>query len=211
MKEIQTPHSGKKQIAAFDFDCTITTHDTLLPFLYFTAPFYKGFINSIKLLPIALGYKLGVIENHLAKEHLLKNFLRNKPLDWLQAQAEIFASDIIPSYLRLTAIERIRWHQQQGHYCVLVSAGLEIYLKPWAQTLGFDEVIATKLIVLPSGEISGQIEGQNCYGQEKVNRLITSLGSKDNFILYAYGDSRGDKELLALADFPYYRIMPNQL
>jgi len=31
------------------------------------------------------------------------------------------------------------------------------------------------------------------------------LGSRDSYTLYAYGDSRGDKELLSAADFSFYK------
>jgi phosphoserine phosphatase len=40
---------------------------------------------------------------------------------------------------------------------------------------------------------------------EKVNRLNSLLGELTEYRLYVYGDSSGDKEMLAIADKPYYR------
>lgn len=197
-------------VAAFDFDCTISTRDTLLPFLRYITPSTTQFIGrSIKLLPLLCAYKLGMIENQEAKEQLLKTFLQNHSLSQLEIQGKEFAKTIIPTVIKPEAIARLRWHQAQKHHCVLISAGLEIYLTPWAQEMGFDAICATKLALSTTGLISGKIDGHNCYGAEKVNRLLKEVGPK-NYTLYAYGDSRGDKELLALADFPFYRTMPNE-
>jgi len=193
-------------VAAFDFDKTITTHDTLLPFLLHLHPFHHKSIRLIKLFPTLLLYKMGMMENHDAKENLLKAFLKNHAYNHLEEQAEIFAQSRLPSFVKTDALERVRWHQKEGHQCILISAGLELYLKPWADTIGLD-VSATRLQV-QEGRVSGKIEGKNCYGQEKVNRLLDRFGPKSGFELYAYGDSLGDKELLAIADHAFYRKIP---
>jgi phosphatidylglycerophosphatase C len=197
----------KQTIAAFDFDNTITTCDTLLPFLYSLTPPQEKIINSIKLLPTAVGYKCGLVSNHDAKQQVLTAFLKGYPRETLQQQAISFARDKIPLWVKPEAIERIHWHKNQGHQCVIVSAGLEIYLTHWAKTLPFDHVLATRLR-FDQPMVSGEMLGRNCFGQEKVNRLLALMGVKENYILYAYGDSRGDKELLALADYPFYRKLP---
>ncbi len=101
---------------------------------------------------------------------------------------------------------RLHWHQRQGHRCVLVSASMDIYLKPWAAAAGFDDVVCSTL-EFHDGRVTGRLAGGNCYGDEKARRLAQLLGEQD-YTLYAYGDSRGDKELLAMADYGYYRWMP---
>jgi phosphatidylglycerophosphatase C len=197
----------KKTIAAFDFDNTITTRDTLLPFLYGITPCRHNVMNSLKLLPTGIGYKWGLIPNHEAKEHVLTTYLKGYSYEKLQHHANTFAKNKLVQWLRPQALARIHWHQKQGHECIIISAGLEIYLQPWATSLGFNYTLATR-IQIHANQVTGKIDGKNCFGQEKVNRLLAMTGSKDNFILYAYGDSRGDRELLALADYPYYRQFP---
>lgn len=195
-------------VAAFDFDNTITTQDMLYSFLCFiTSSRPKIILNSFKLLPTLVKYKLGCMDNQTAKENLLTAFLTHQSIESLNKQGELFAEKIVPNFINPQALKRLRWHQSQQHYCVLVSAGLEIYLDPWAKQMGFDAVEATKLYAL-DGITNGKIDGQNCFGQEKVNRLIQRCGDKKNYVLYAYGDSRGDRELLALADHAYYRQFP---
>ncbi|MGH9000745.1 MAG: haloacid dehalogenase-like hydrolase, partial [Acidimicrobiia bacterium] len=50
------------------------------------------------------------------------------------------------------------------------------------------------------GRLTGALLGANCRGAEKVARLREWLGGEELEVdLWAYGDSRGDAELLALA------------
>jgi hypothetical protein len=50
--------------------------------------------------------------------------------------------------------------------------------------------------------LTGRLLGKNCYGPEKVQRLKTLLGSLEDYVIYTYGDSKGDRELLAIAQYP---------
>lgn len=47
----------------------------------------------------------------------------------------------------------------------------------------------------------------NCYGAEKVKRLLTKYPDRDFYRLVVYGDSRGDRELLSIADESHYRFL----
>ncbi|MGA7953290.1 MAG: HAD-IB family hydrolase, partial [Gloeobacterales cyanobacterium] len=96
-----------------------------------------------------------------------------------------------------------RWHQSQGHRTILVSASLAIYLQPWAQRMGIQDVLGTDLEV-KQGRFTGKIKGKNCYGPEKLARL-QHLINMEHCCLHAYGDSKGDRELLSVAQYPYYR------
>jgi len=129
-------------------------------------------------------------------------------IDALRQAGERFAVHVLPSLLRHEAMQRLEWHKQHGHRCVVISASLELYLQPWAIKAGFDDVIATQLETRDDGRVTGKLSGANCYGIEKVRRLETLLGERTGYSLYAYGDSRGDKELLSFADHPYYRKFP---
>ena len=130
-------------------------------------------------------------------------------MEELQQAGERFAMHVLPGMLRHEAMQRLEWHKQQGHRCVAISASLEYYVRPWATKAGFEDVIATRLQIGEQGCITGKISGANCFGIEKVRRLEDLLGVRDGYILYAYGDSRGDKELLSYADHAYYRYIPD--
>jgi phosphatidylglycerophosphatase C len=202
------PDNTQSIVAAFDFDGTITTHDSLLPFLRTVVGMQRFCLNLGKLIPIYLAYQLGVKSNHQAKQQLLHLFLQQQSYEQLLALGETFAQQYIPQIIRPESLPRLRWHQAQNHRCILVSAGLGIYLQPWAKSVGFDNLICTQIVVDANGFTNGDIDGVNCFGPEKVKRLTHMLGPKNQYTLYAYGDSRGDRELLELADFKYYREMP---
>jgi phosphoserine phosphatase len=45
---------------------------------------------------------------------------------------------------------------------------------------------------------------KNCFGQEKINRLLEEFPDRRSYKLIAYGDSSGDKELIDFADKGFY-------
>ena len=69
--------------------------------------------------------------------------------------------------------------------------------------MGIEKVLATEIDTIDD-LIVGTFSTANCYGQEKVNRLLAEFPDKSEYVLYAYGDSAGDKELLALSDYPTF-------
>ena len=87
-----------------------------------------------------------------------------------------------------------------GHAVLLASASLDSYLLP----LGVDGVICTRLERGADGKLTGRLDGANCRGAEKARRVREWLQEHDltGAELWAYGDSKGDDELLALADHP---------
>ena len=201
--------ADKPVVAAFDFDGTLTRRDTLFPFLRHTLGMTAFVRHVFVLLPILAGYGLGLIRNDIAKEKVFIRCLAGMNMDVLRQKGELFAANVLPNLLRPEAMMRLNWHKQQGHRCVVISASLELYVRPWAQRAGFDEVIATHLETREDGRITGKLSGENCFGIEKTRRLQALLGARDGYTLYAYGDSRGDRELLSLADYAYYRKIPN--
>lgn len=194
-------------VAAFDFDGTLTRRDTLFHFLLQVAGWSAFTRNMIVLAPTLAAYGLGLLRNDLAKEKVLTRFLSGMPMQALQEQGVSFAAQALPRLLRSVAMRRLAWHKQQGHRCVVISASLELYVQPWAQAAGFDAVIASRLEQV-DGRCTGKLQGGNCYGAEKALRLQALLGAKERYTLYAYGDSRGDSELLSMADHAYFKQIP---
>ena len=80
---------------------------------------------------------------------------------------------------------------------------MECWLKPWCNENNLD-LIATKLEI-KNGIVTGNFLSKNCYGIEKANSVNEVYDLNDYDHIYAYGDSRGDKELLALADESFYK------
>jgi len=205
---VSSTQVAKPVVAAFDFDGTLTHRDTLLPFLRYLLGDSKVLRHAIMLSPTLAGYALGVINNSIAKERVFVQCLAGMELEDLRMEGARFSALVLPGLLRHVALQRLAWHKKQGHRCVVISASLELYVRPWAINAGFDDVIATQLEARDDGYVTGKLFGANCFGEEKIRRLEALLGSRHGYQLYAYGDSRGDRELLSIADYAYYRKFP---
>jgi HAD superfamily hydrolase (TIGR01490 family) len=198
------PVVSQPVVAVFDFDGTVTAVDSLRAFLRNATGAARYLWGLIILSPRLLQYAWGMLPDWRAKEIVLTHFFGGWREERLRAAAERFASDELPKLVKPAALERLRWHQQQRHRTILISASPELYLRPWADAVGFDDVSCTRLAT-ERGIITGRILGNNCNGPEKVERLLELLGDLSQYYVCAYGDSRGDKELLAQANRAYYR------
>lgn len=197
-------------VAAFDFDGTITYRDSLFPFLMATYGRWCTLSGLGYLTPyLATDYLRGVGRQEM-KERVLSHFLAGRTYEQVRKEGGNFAQCVLPGLVRPEALSRIRWHQRRGDRCVLISASIQPYIEPWAIDQGFDDILCSQVDVNHDGKLTGKLKGNNCRAEEKVRRLIACVGNKTQYTLYAYGDSRGDRELLALADHPYYREMPDE-
>lgn len=192
-------------VAAFDFDGTLTYSDTLIPFLFFVTGPFKGLCKLALQLPRIILSLLRKNSRQTIKEGVLKRFLGKMTEERAQFLGQQFASKQLSKHLKPAALERLHWHKNQGHRCILISANLNIYLHPWGMQAGFHNIITSICEVDQNGILTGRLEGLNCWGPEKVRRLLELLGQHHDYTLYAYGDSQGDKELLVLADYSFYR------
>lgn len=191
----------RKVIAAFDFDGTLTERDSLPFFLnYLFGPWKTAFLLSLET-PAMFAFICGLTTRQKTKEKILKRFFKQLTIQDLKRKGEEFAAGPLKGLVRKKGMERLQWHLEQGHICVLISANLDVYLEPWSQQAGFHHAICSRV----DGSQIGKLQGINCWGAEKVKRLEELLGPKDTYTLYAYGDSLGDQELLALADYPFFR------
>lgn len=197
---------NKKQIvAAFDFDGTLTRKDALIPFFKFLTSPSRTYLLLGSRLPWFIGFAVGIVSRQQAKEAALDAFIKGMKRDELLEIGTRFAEGRLNDLIIPNALQKLRWHQAQGHRCILISATLDVFLEPWAEKMQFDDLISSQVAFDSKGIATGRLTGLNCWGPEKVRRLLKVVGPKEHFELYAYGDSRGDKELLQLADHSYYR------
>lgn len=193
-------------VAAFDFDETLTRRDTVVPFLRRLAgdrALTLGLLaRSHRLAPVALRRNRDALRA-MATDQVF----RGRPIAEVEAHARDHGDDIFAVGLRPDTASRLAWHRDAGHRVVIVSASYEQYVHVVGEHLGVDAVLATRLEV-DSGRCTGRLLGPNCRGAEKVSRLIGWLESEglalDEVTLWAYGDSSGDRELLAAADHPHW-------
>lgn len=190
-------------IAFFDFDGTITTKDTLLEFIKYVkgdASFYFGFILNC---PILVLYKLKIISNQRAKEIMLNYFFGKMKSEEFSRHCESFMAEKLPAFLREKAMAEIKKMQAVGAEVVVVSASPENWLQAWCTANGI-KCIATKLDTR-NDRITGRINGLNCHGKEKVRRINEAFNLSDYSSIYAYGDTSGDRYMLAIANYKFYK------
>jgi phosphatidylglycerophosphatase C len=160
-------------------------------------------INFTLLSPVILLYLLKVLSNTRAKTIVFNRFYKGMQASRFLNLAHTFSEKIIPGILRPGAMERIKWHKSQGHKVVIISAMLEPALKAWCHSHEID-LLATEIEVKDS-KVTGKFSSPNCYGDEKVTRLKSYLSLNEFEKVYAYGDSKGDLPMLALANEKFYK------
>ncbi|MDP8987357.1 MAG: HAD-IB family hydrolase [Actinomycetota bacterium] len=197
-----SPSSPPRPVAAFDVDGTLSRRDTLLPFLQRLCGaqrLARGLAaNGLALSRMAMGRA----DRDAVKDALLVRVLAGRDPEEVAAAGEAYAGFLAEhGRLRPDTRHRLDEHRAAGHRVVLVSASPEVYLGPLGRRLGVDAVLASGLQVGADGRLTGRLAGRNCRGAEKVVRLDAWMGpARDATYLYAYGDSEGDRELLARAD-----------
>jgi phosphatidylglycerophosphatase C len=185
-------------VAAFDFDGTLTRRDTLVPFLRRA----RGHLAIVRAAVAARGAR----GRDAFKVALVGRLFRG----WPAARLDALGREYVPTLLRALRAEsreRLEWHRRRGHAVVIVSASLGAYLRPLADRLGIDDALAVELVADAAGTLTGEVVGGlNNRGPEKVTRLRAwvdaRFGPGAEVELWAYGDSAGDAELLAIADHP---------
>ncbi len=193
----------KKRLVLFDFDGTITTKDTFLEFIRFyfgSKKFVTGFALQTPWIGLMM---LKAIPNWKAKERVLTWFFSGESIQKFDQKGREFCEQIVPKLVRPGALSAIEEHRRAGATIVVISASAENWVRPWCDEAGL-ECLATQLEVV-DGKLTGRIEGLNCYGPEKENRIRACYNIEEYDEVVAYGDSRGDLEMLALANQQYYR------
>ena len=203
-------------IAAFDFDGTLTKRDTLMPFLARGLGGSKLMLALLLCSPWLAAFTLRLIPNHVAKQKLLQATLKNRTTAELDDWTNRWLANDFPGQLQSWTMARLAEHQQAGHCCVMVSASPDIYLKRVSQQLGFDTLLCTEMAVvsgLNGGQLTGLMKTPNCHGEQKVLRLKAWMAERfgaaaAGAVLYAYGDTSGDKPMLRFAAHAFYRGLP---
>lgn len=192
------------EITVFDFDGTITTDDTFRLFLRYYAGTPKWALNILLLLPIFAGYGLKIIDRTQAKIHVTRRFFKGAPVAHLNQRAKDFAKEVIPSLIRPQAQACLDSKKNSGESLYICSASIAPYLRAWGESQNITNILATELEA-DGNRYTGEIKGWNIWGEGKVRRILAEFAPQPVKIIEAYGDSRGDQELLHAAEASYFR------
>lgn len=210
MKEL---NSKIKVIAAFDFDGTIIEGDTMFILNRLLNNKISRILNYIKLFPFYVMYIFKIINLTCLKEKFYRSILKPVLIRHPKKNFNKILSEdlfkIIRNKIKTNAKKRIEWHLRNDHKVIVVSASPRHLIEKVTNFLGA-ELIATEtnlgeLIKKSNTNFKFCFTSRNCKGKEKVIRLENYIKySLDDYIIYAYGDSAGDRELLQIAEYSYF-------
>ena len=190
-----------KKIYAFDFDGTLTTRDSFLEFIRYVCGNWAFCKGILRYSPLLVLMKLGLYPNWKAKQKVFAYFFKGMPLKDFAQQGRLFALDR-QHLLRPQGVDMVKQAQAEDAEVLIVSASIDHWVQPFFPEV---KVVGTQVEV-EDGCLTGRFLTKNCYGQEKVNRILALYPHRNEYELIAFGDSAGDKELLAFADEAHYKL-----
>ena len=183
------------KIYAFDFDGTLTTRDTLLEFICFACGAPRFLLGFLLHAPLLVLMKLRLYPNGKAKQRVFTWFFKGMPVEAFDALCQDFANTH-RHLLRPDVVRVLEQALAEGSEVLIVSASIDNWVQPFFPSV---TVLGTQIEVA-DGRLTGRFLTPNCYGQEKVRRILALHPDRADYHLTAYGDSRGDREMLAFAD-----------
>ena len=215
----------KKKIYCFDFDGTLTTSDTLLEFIKYAKGTSRFLMVFLMYSPLLVLMKLHLFPNWKAKQLIFAHLFAGMRIEKFDALCRGFAEES-QHLLRPKGITLVHEALVAGAQVFIVSASIDNWVRPFfdIRNLKGVQVLGTQIEVV-DGKVTGRFKTNNCYGEEKVRRiceaLTTTTGTsipttnaygttslsfdRSQYDIEAFGDSRGDKEMLAFADQGHYK------
>lgn len=197
----------KKKLYCFDFDGTLTTSDTLLEFIKYAKGRGRFLMVFLMYSPLLILMKLHLYPNWKAKQQIFAHLFAGMRIEKFDALCRGFAEES-QHLLRPKGITLMHEALVAGAQVFIVSASIDNWVRPFfdIRNLKGVQVLGTQIEV-EDGKLTGRFKSNNCYGKEKVHRITEVLKSfeRSEYEIEAFGDSRGDKEMLAFADKGHFK------
>lgn len=196
----------KKKVLLFDFDGTLTRRDTLLEFIRHARGTGVLLCVLLRFLPLLVLMKLRLADNGRVKERLFVHCFKDMDINYFNLLCQWFADNSRRRLLRADGISTLEKGLDEGARVMVVSASIDNWVAPFFQGEKQPEIVGTQVEV-KDGRLTGRFLTPNCYGAEKVRRVQALLAEpRIHYYITAYGDSRGDREMLDYADKGYYKF-----
>ena len=186
-----------KKLYCFDFDGTLTYKDTMFLYLkFYNASKFR--IQFIKHIPLFTLLKLNLLDAEKVKKSFISSILKGQNKAKIEKKTQEFFDQYYPEIFRENALDFIKNIDYSQTDCYIVSASLDIWVKPFAEKFKMN-LIATKA-EFKNEVFTGNFVGKNCNGPEKVNRIKEEISGKKYDKTIAFGDTSGDQQMLDWAN-----------
>lgn len=192
--------------AFFDLDKTIIATSSSMAF---SRPFFEGGLltraNALRTAYAQFLFQIGGADERQTTR--LRDALSDLIKDWDVAKVEEIVAETLHDYIDPVvydeALELIALHHRYGRDVVVVSASAYEVVKPIADMLGADGVIASRMEV-KDGKYTGEITFY-AYGEAKAVaiREMAAARGYDLDDSYAYSDSITDAPMLSVVGHGY--------
>lgn len=183
-------------LALFDFDGTLCTRDSFTGFIFFALSKRHILRQGLKILPWIQAYYLKLYPAHAMRPKLFAAMFKDTSATELEKLAQDYA-ELLLDDLDQQLLERLQQHQQLGDRVVLVSASVDVYLKPLCDALAIDLICSATEV--QNQRFTGNYLSADCSCAEKKRRVLQQYRLEEFAQVYAYGNSHEDLEMLSLA------------
>lgn len=192
-----------KKLYCFDFDGTLTYKDTMFMYLkFYDSTKYR--IQFLRHVPLFILLKLKLAETEKVKKSFIGSILRGQTQEKIEQKSKQFFEQHYPKIVRENALDFIKNIDRNNTQSLLVTASLDIWVKPFAEELKM-ELVSTRA-EFKNGVFTGNFVGKNCNGKEKLIRIKEEINDSKYDKIIAFGDTSGDRPMLKWANEGHYQF-----
>lgn len=192
-----------KKLYCFDFDGTLTYKDTMFMYLkFYDSTKYR--IQFLRHVPLFILLKLKLAETEKVKKSFIGSILKGQTQEKIEQKSKLFFEQHYPKIVRENALDFINNIDHNNTQSLLVTASLDIWVKPFAQALKM-ELVSTRA-EFKNGIFTGNFVGKNCNGKEKLVRIKEEINDSKYDKIIAFGDTSGDRPMLKWANEGHYQF-----
>ena len=192
-----------KKLYLFDFDGTLTYKDTMFLYLKFYNSM-KFYVQFVKHIPLFVLLKLKLADAEKVKKSFISSILKGESRTKIEKKSQSFFEKYQDEIFRVNALEFINNIDRTQTESYIVSASLDIWVKPFAEKLEM-KLLSTRA-EFKNDIFTGNFVGKNCNGPEKVKRIIETVNERKFDKIIAFGDTSGDREMLSWADESHFEF-----
>ncbi|MDR4895016.1 MULTISPECIES: HAD family hydrolase [unclassified Chryseobacterium] len=192
-----------KKLYCFDFDGTLTYKDTMFMYLkFYDSTKYR--IQFLRHVPLFILLKLKLAETEKVKKSFIGSILRGQTQQKIEQKSKQFFEQHYPKIVRENALDFIKNIDRNNTQSLLVTASLDIWVKPFADELKM-QLVSTRA-EFKNGIFTGNFVGKNCNGKEKLVRIKAEINDSKYDKIIAFGDTSGDRPMLKWANEGHYQF-----